>query len=440
MSETPQEWNKTTVIFMKIELNYGHETRTVNIIGSDVDVLKPAEIEPLQNVESSLNEALDNPLGTDSLEAMVATIRPSTVAIAIPDETRPTPVGSILPALITRILRSPDSARPTRITVMVGAGLHDPMPEERLKKFIPDSVTKMCDIYVHDASRMRAVSYGSTSRSTPILIAEKFAQADLKIVVGQIDPHQFVGFTGGAKGAVIGLGARETIEANHALMFHENSVVGKLEGNPVREDLNEAGRMLGLHFAVNVILDSSKRVVGLFAGDPEKVLSEGSKTCSRVYGITIKKKYDIAVASCGGYPKDICLYQAQKGLNLASQCLNPGGKIILLAKCDQGIGDDIYLNYVSQFENPEQALKDFKKLGFKMGAHKAYLFARTQVNYDVVVVSELEDKLLNQCLLKSADPDSILQKWISGSEKCPRVAIIPYANTTFFICEDSQQI
>ena len=96
------------------------------------------------------------------------------------------------------------------------------------------------------------------------------------------------------------------------------------------------------------------------------------------------------VASCGGHPKDICLYQAQKGLNLASQALKPGGHILLLAASPQGVGDDIYFDYVSQFTSPEEVIRDFKSTGFRMGAHKAYLFGRTLVNYNVAVFSDLD--------------------------------------------------
>jgi nickel-dependent lactate racemase len=234
------------------------------------------------------------------------------------------------------------------------------------------------------------------------------------MVIGQIDPHQFVGFTGGSKGVTIGCASAETIEHNHGLMFSEYARVGNLNKNPVREDLNEAGRMIGLDFAINVILNADKKVVQLLAGDPEKVLTQGSKTCAAVYGVNLRHKFDIVVASCGGLPKDISLYQSQKGLNLASHAVKRGGKILLLAACTKGVGDDIYFDYVCQFATPGEVLQDFKMLGFKMGAHKAYLFGRTLANYDV------------------ADPSKVITEWVDSFENTPQLAIIPNANTTYF--------
>jgi nickel-dependent lactate racemase len=276
------------------------------------------------------------------------------------------------------------------------------------------------------------MDYGVTSRGTPVRINADFGLADFKIVVGQVDPHQFVGFTGGSKAAVIGCASAETIEKNHSLMSAADARVGRLRGNPVREDLNEAGEMVGIDFAVNLVLDADKKAVHLAAGKPMAVLESCAATCAEVYGVGIAEKFDIVVASCGGYPKDICLYQAQKGLNLASHAVKPGGHILLLAASPQGVGDDIYFDYVSQFTTPAEVIRDFKSTGFRMGAHKAYLFGQTLVNYNVAVFSDLDPGVLRKCHLRAADPATIVAEWVAAFDGAPRLAIIPNANTTYF--------
>ena len=190
--------------------------------------------------------------------------------------------------------------------------------------------------------------------------------------------------------------------------------------------------MVGIHLAVNVVLDADKNAVWLHAGDPDAVLQDGARVCAAVYGVAISEKFDIVIASCGGYPKDICLYQAQKGLNHASIAAKPGGKILLLAACPQGVGDDAYYNYVCQFATPEEVLEDFRRIGFRMGAHKAYLFGRTLTTHDVVVASELDMSTLNTCHVRAADPHEIIREWVEGFDGRPRVAVIPNANTTYF--------
>jgi nickel-dependent lactate racemase len=376
-----------------------------------------------------VGQAVDQPLGGAPLHSELARRRPASLAIAVPDETRPAPLRAILPALLERIRAAVPAAR---VEIFVGGGLHPPADPAAIQRILPPAITAGCAVTAHDARRAPMQDYGTTSRGTPVRINAAYSAADFKVVVGQVDPHQFVGFTGGAKGVVIGCGAPETIEKNHSLMSEPNAHVGLLHGNPVREDMTEAGEMVGVDFAVNFVLDADKKAVHLAAGRPAAVLDSCAAVCARVYGVAIEEKYDIVLASCGGYPKDICLYQAQKGLNLASHALKPGGHILLLAASPQGVGDDIYFDYVSQFTSPEEVMRDFKATGFRMGAHKAYLFGRTLVNYNVAVFSDLDAGILRKCHLRAAEPESVINEWVADFNGTPRLAVIPNANTTYF--------
>lgn len=418
---------------MQVQLKYGDRLRSLTIPEkAEVVVLSPATVPPLEDPIAHLNQALDAPLERPAFERLLQNFRPKTVAIAIPDETRPTPVKLLLPVVLTRLFNALPALKPDQVTLVVGGGLHPPLNEAGLKRVVPPDLARGCRVIAHDASRSALTDYGTTHRGTPIRINAEYARADFKIVIGQIDPHQFVGFTGGAKGVVIGCAAADMIEHNHGLMFDDRARVGGLDGNPVREDMNEAGRRIGIDLAVNVVLDPEKRIVGLWSGDPEAVLRKGAETCAAVYGVGVDERFDIMVASCGGYPKDICLYQAQKGLNLASQAVKHGGKILLLAACPQGVGDDIYFDYVCQFATPQEALNDFKKLGFKMGAHKSYLFGRTLTNFEVAIASDLDPGTLRACHMRAADPELIIKEWVDDFPGRPRVGVVPNANTTYF--------
>lgn len=421
---------------MDVVLKYGRgECRLRIPERADVEILQPAALPPLANVEAALEKALAQPLNRPSFDRMIREIAPKTVAIAVPDETRPAPLGVILPVLLRELHEADPGLDSSAVTIVVGGGLHPPLEGQALCRVIPAEIGAQCRVVAHDALRARMVDFGLTSRGTPLRVNAEFADADLRIVIGQIDPHQFVGFTGGAKGVVIGLADAETIERNHSLMFDPQAQVGRLSGNPVREDMNEAGRMVGIHLAIDMILDPDKRPVSILAGDPEAALELGADVCRSVYGVKISEKFDVVIASCGGHPKDICLYQAQKGLNLASQALKPRGKILLLAACPQGVGDDVYYDYVGRFRSPQEVLEDFQGLGFKMGAHKAYLFGRTLDSFDVAISSELAAEVLDRCLLRSVEPEAQIRRWIDEFEDRPRVAVILNANTTFFIVQ-----
>ncbi len=196
--------------------------------------------------------------------------------------------------------------------------------------------------------------------------------------------------------------------------------------------------MIGIDLAVNFVMAPNKEVAEVLVGSPLDTLREGARICAKLYGVAIDDSYDIVVASCGGYPKDICLYQAQKGLNLASQAVKPGGNILLLAASPQGVGDDVYFDYVSQFTSPDEVLADFKKQGFRMGAHKAYLFGRTLSRFDVAVCSELDPGVLRKCHLRAAEPTEIINEWVDNFDGKPRIGIIPNANTTYFYKKGQQ--
>jgi len=415
---------------MEIQLKYGNgQKRLVIPEKARVSTLSPAGFAVVEDLEKIFEEVMDHPLGISSLEKMD---KPRTVAIAVPDESRPTPVKILLPLFLKRLYWTFPKLKPEQVVIVVAAGLHPPLDETGIRRIVPKSVAPGCRVVSHDAVRSHMADCGRTSRGTPVLNNADFAGADLKVVIGNIDPHQFVGFTGGAKGAAIGCGAKQTIEANHALMFHEKACVGNIEGNPVRADIDEAGRLVGLHLVINVVLDGSYGVVRLLAGEPVAVYQEGAKTCAAIYGVAIREQFDIAVASCGGHPKDLCLYQAQKGLAHTAEAVKLGGKILLMAACPQGVGDEAYFEYVSRFSSPEAVLQDFRRLGFQMGAHKAFLFARTLVDYDVALSSDIQPEVSSRCHLKGCDPQETINDWVKNFLGNPTVAVIPSANTTYF--------
>jgi len=418
---------------MKIALNYGKSQRDLSIPEkARVSLLSPSAMPAVKNVEDVFDKAMDSPLGGQSLETMN---EPRSVAIAVTDETRPAPVKILLSLLLNRLYRAFPSLPPERVTIVIGGGLHPPLDDIAIRRVVPESLAPGCKVVSHDAIQSPMTDYGATSLKTPVLINAHFAEADLKLVIGNIDPHQFVGFTGGAKGAVIGCGSKNTIEANHALMFNKKACVANIEGNPVRSDIDEAGDMMGIHLVVNVVLDPSKRIVKFLVGEPKMVCREGAKICSALYGVAIQDKFDIAVASCGGHPKDINLYQAQKGLAHAAQSVKPGGKILLLAACPQGVGDAVYFDYVSRFTTPEAVLEDFNRMGFKIRTHKAFLFSRTLVAFDVAVASDIKPEILSKCHLKACDPQETIETWVEGFPGTPTVAVIPNANTSYIYTE-----
>jgi len=416
---------------VEIQLKYGKGTKTLHVPDkADVTLMKPREMPTIPDLPAALNEAFNAPLGALPLEKQP---RPCKVAIAVPDETRPAPLKQLLPVLLQRIFQAWPQLRPEDVALVVGGGLHPAPDAGQLARILPDDLPG-CTVISHDALTSPMHSYGHTSWGTPVEVNSAIGQADFKIVVGMVDPHQFQGMTGGSKGITIGCASKAMIERNHSLMANHAARVGNIVDNPTRLDLNEAGRMIGIDLAVNVCLNPAKQAVGLFVGEPEAALQAGAAITEQVYGLPLDRPFEIVIASCGGEPKDICLYQAQKGLNMASQCAEDGGKILLLAACGQGVGDPHYEKYVCQFSCPEDQMREFAEQGFRMGAHKAFLFSRTLTRFTVVVDSEMDAQSLGHCHLTKGDAQATLDDWIASYPESgrPRIAVVPNANTTFF--------
>lgn len=394
-------------------------------------VFEPRQVPPLLDPLAAFEQALDAPEHCPRLEDLAA---PSSIAIAVPDETRPFPTRLLLPLLLNRIFKAWPALSPTQICIVVGGGLHAPADTAQLKRILPDDLDG-CRVLSHDALRSPMLRLGTTERGTPVEINAVYAQAALKIVMGMVDAHQFVGFTGGAKGVVVGCASAAMIQKNHAMLSAPEACAGSLEHNPVREDLNEAGRIVGVNLAVNVALDAQNKITALFAGDPAAVLRAAARKTRELYGLKLEKPFDIVIASCGGMPKDICLYQAQKGLDAASRCAGENGKILLVAECSQGVGDARYATYVRRFADHAAVVRDFERGPFLMGAHKAYLFSRAAVRHELVLHTALSDEILARCLLRKGEARATLAAWLKDTPQA-RVAVLTHANATFFMEQD----
>ena len=223
---------------MQYPIKYGAGSLCVDLPDTQsVTVVTPRHVPPLRDPVAAFAAALDAPMGCPRLEEMAV---PATVAIAVPDETRPFPIKLLLPPLLERIFRAFPQLPHEHVRIVVGGGLHEPPDAAQLARILPENLDG-CTVVAHDAQHSPLRQMGVTSRGTPVEINAAYADADLKIVMGMVDAHQFAGFTGGAKGVVVGCASAAMIARNHSMLCRDGAFAGNIEGNPVREDLNEAG-------------------------------------------------------------------------------------------------------------------------------------------------------------------------------------------------------
>ncbi len=395
--------------------------------GWAIDVLRPNAVSPASDPPGEVAQSLQNPVSPKRLEDFRGA---KTVAISVSDETRPVPNPLILPLLLDQLKAIGIS--PSAIQIVIASGLHPPLPSSRFGNILPQEILKNYPVCAHDARDSNLEFAGKTSRGTPVYVNPIFRKADLRIAVGLIDPHQFVGYTGGVKCAAVGLAGAQTIEHNHALLFHPGAVVGEIRNNPVRQDLEEVGRLMGVDFAVNVVLDETNRIIKAFSGDPLEVEKIGSEFCRKVYEIPVAQEYDVVVASPGGYPKDLNLYQAQKGLAHATPLVRRDGDIVLLAECPDGHGEEVFYETMNRFTSPREIVEKFPREPFKMGAHKAFLWARSLVKAEVHLVSTIKEDMGRRFMVTpSRNLEETFARLQVKYASPTKVAVMPKANSTY---------
>ncbi len=392
-----------------------------------VELLRRTTLPAPSDQVGEVEKALDHPLGPASLTPSRHAER---CVIAISDNTRPVPYASVLPPLLDH-LEGKGGWSPSRVSLLVASGAHPPMDSKALAELLPGEIRRTHRVICHDARDGDALrKVGSTSRGTPVWINRHYLEADVRIVVGNVDPHQFVGFTGGAKGAVIGLGGVATIQANHAMMDHPQARTGIDQGNPVREDIDEAGKLIGIDFVLNVVVNDQHQIVRAFAGALDVVSKQSRSFCLDLARAEYEELADIVIASPGGYPKDINLYQAQKALAHASQIVRPGGTVILVAECRRGVGDSLYERWMTDASSLDEVVDRFRREGFQLGAHKAYLFARDMTKAKVLLVSSLSNALAERLFFTPFPTlSAALDAALAEHDRPPRVAILPEAPT-----------
>ena len=186
-----------------------------------------------------------------------------------------------------------------------------------------------------------------------------------------------------------GVSSKEAVIANHKMMIDEKAVSGRVDG-PVRQDMEEAAKITGLDFILNVVLDSKKEIVAAVAGDFIEAHRKGVEVVDSMYKVPVEPA-DAVIVSCGGFPKDINLFQANKALDNATQAVKAGGSIILVAECAEGIGNQVYECWNRECRSPDDAIERFKQC-FEFGGHKTAIIAKISKKFKLYLVSKLQDE------------------------------------------------
>jgi len=399
--------------------------------GLDVTVIGPGcglgeEVAPpvspsAADEQAEIRRALAEPIGAPRLSELAAAAR--TAAVVVSDVTRPCPSHRILPALLEEL--SP--LRPEQISILFALGGHRPHSPEEQVRLVGEEVARS-GVRLLDLETSRCRPVGTTSRGTRLEVFEPYLDADLRVCVGNIEYHYFAGFSGGAKAVVPGLCSYAAISDNHSMMLAPTARAGIMEGNPVREDIDEAAEMIGIDFILNVLLDEEKRIWHAVAGHFLAAHRAGAEIYDRRCDLRIAEAADVVIASPGGRPKDINLYQAQKTLDNVSGAVKDGGVIVLVARCPEGFGQRVFEEWMTGMGRP-QVLIDRIRREFVLGGHKAAAVAGLLDRADVYLVSEFPDDVVRRmCMTPFSSVDEAVAAALARAGDAARCLVVPHGS------------
>ena len=378
---------------MVIEFGYGTGIQAVDVPDRNLmGVLTANEMEHERHGAKAVEYALENPIGAAKLSE---TVKPGQkVAIITSDISRPLPSYDVLPAVLKELEKAgiPDED----ITVVFALGSHRKQTEEECRKLAGDYAYGKVRCINSDPDD--CIHMGTSSNGTPFDITRTVAEADFRIALGNIEFHYFAGYSGGVKALMPGVSTPAAIQSNHSLMVSPDACAGKLEGNPVRADLEEALKFCPIHYIVNAVLDEHKHIVYAVAGDVITAHREGCKYLDKMYRKPIPTRADIVLVSQGGAPKDANLYQTQKALDNAKHAVRKGGTMIVIGACNEGLGSAKFEEWLTGAPTAHSMIERIGK-DFQLGGHKAAAIAMVLENARIDLVSEMDDDFVRSIFL-----------------------------------------
>jgi nickel-dependent lactate racemase len=419
------------------DLAYGKEKLSFELPSSaQVQVIEAKVSQPIPDIEQAIREAVAHPLGTAPLRKVVKA--GDKVVIVVSDVTRLWVRTDVLLPILLDVLN--EAGVPDKdISIVTATGDHRVQTLAEHTAICGAQVLARVPIYDHECQADDLVDLGKSSQGTPILVNHRVWDADKVILTGGIAYHLLAGFGGGRKSIAPGVCGYEMIQKNHALALKDagpsglnpNIETGRMEGNPVAEDMLEIALIVGVDFLLNVVVNEKQEFVYIAAGELEQAHLAGCRVTKEIFGIEIQEKAELVIVSSGGYPKDIQLYQAIKALDNATYAVREGGVIILVSECSDGIGSRPFEEFFKHGEVEDLSARlqiNFTMPGF-VSLRTASICRRTSV----ILISALPEDVVKRVKMipahSSAEALQLAQQ-ILGHEP-ESVYIMPHGANTF---------
>lgn len=418
---------------MKTHFSFGKNGMDVSVPdGFACQVVRSRSAAALSDTGTALKTALDNPIGCAPLATLAAGKR--TAAISVCDITRPAPNATTLPPLLACLHAAGIPVE--GVTILIATGLHRAATKEELDVILGPAIASTYRVVSHDARALaQHRALGTTRRGTPVYIDERFVAADLHITLGFIEQHLMLGFSGGRKLIAPGLAAQETIKVLHSPRFMREPLAteGSIEGNPLHAELLEIARMARHDFMLDVTLTQDRRISGVFAGDPVKAHAAGVAFLESASLEAIPELADAVITSAAGYPLDLTFYQIIKGVTAAQHVVKPGGKILVVAECAEGVGSPEFTRALASFRGYQDFLDKICDAEVKVDQWQLEKLALVGVKFEILFfapgVSKAQLGGMGSSLFGGLD--EAVAALVNGLKPGARIVLIPEGPYTY---------
>lgn len=411
-----------------LPIPYGGKTIDIEVPSDRLAwVCSPKNVPGVSDIREAVSDALDNLIGCPDLPTLVKDRGKKTV-ILVDDHTRTTPQAEILPVVLNRLNEL--GIQDSDITVIIAGGTHRQMTQEEcLAKFgqaIMDRVRVIAHVY-DDPEQL--VDLGTTKLGVPISVNRQYFEADFSIAIGNIIPHIYAGWSGGAKLVQPGVSGPATTGATHmvaAPRFRE--ILGNVD-NPVRREMEEVARQSGLDLIINTVLNGDGELVKVVAGDVVAAHREGVKCAEEIYSVRFSELPDVVLAS--SHPGNADFWQASKAYSAASLMVKPGGTVIFLCPARGGIAPEHPILYSIGGLSYESVLEGANSGKYEdevaIAWYLTLCLSKEQVGRTFVYSDGLKDEEIEQFgFERTKDPQQTLNQVLADKGAHARVGIITH--------------
>lgn len=424
----------------KYEFAYGDAAVSIDIEGaSEVISLSEKQMEPIADVQEVLYRALEtDAIGAKPIKTLI--VPGDEVTIVISDITRFWMRQDRIVLPLVNYLNGL-GLRDQDIKILVALGSHRKQTEVELKKLVTEEIYGRVQVLQHDSDAGDMVYVGTTSYGTPVKINPLVAKRKTILISGTVH-HLLAGYGGGRKSIVPGVSSAETICSNHLLSLHPIEAhsdsrvgLGKLRSNPVHLDMMEAARLAKPLYGINIAVDAEDRVCGLFCGDVEKAWTASCEFVNDVFGVPIQGRADVVVAGCGGFPKDINLYQSVKTLINGAQAVKNGGTMVFLTECREGGGAKAFFDWIEPLKRG--TIVEDLRAGFTIAGYIFFAFCELMQNFHVKMLTAIPPEVVEPMGIEAYADVEALQAAVDFTDK--RVYVMQHGGSVV-PCDMSENV